>query len=149
MLYMTETSEIDFETGTVDAYSDAGLPRRADRGSKVLVALLLEDEPLISMDIEMTLGNAGFEVFNVMSCVEALAWLDRSLPDVVIVDIELRDGPCHEVVERLVENNVPFVVHSGDHPSMHENTVFARGTWLGKPSDGNELVRVTRQLLAL
>jgi DNA-binding NtrC family response regulator len=83
------------------------------------VCLLLEDEPLISMDLEMTLGAAGVDVTSVMSCEEANDWLEICRPDVVVVDIELRDGCSDKVVQRLVEDNIPFIVHSGDHPSMH------------------------------
>lgn len=89
------------------------------------VCLLLEDEPLISMDLEMTLGAAGFDVTSVMSCEEANDWLEICRPDIVVVDIELRDGRSDRVVERLVEDKVPFIVHSGDHPGMHADRVFS------------------------
>lgn len=36
------------------------------------VALLLEDEPLIAIDVELALGEAGFAVTTVASCAEAL-----------------------------------------------------------------------------
>ncbi|MET0440078.1 MAG: response regulator [Devosia sp.] len=113
----------------------------------VTTALLLEDEPLISMDLEATLADAGFDVVAMMSCSDAVTWLDGNAPDVVIVDIMLRDGSSDAVVERLIEDAVPFIVHSGDHPSMHENTPFARGTWVSKPAEGDELVRTARRLV--
>lgn len=113
----------------------------------VTTALLLEDEPLISMDLESTLANAGFDVVPMMSCADALAWLDHNAPEVVIVDIMLRDGSSESVVERLIGDSVPFIVHSGDHPSMHENTPFAHGTWVSKPAEGDELVRTARRLV--
>lgn len=112
------------------------------------VCLLLEDEPLISMDLEMTLGAAGFDVTSVMSCEEADDWLQICRPDVVVVDIELRDGCSDKVVERLIKGKIPFIVHSGDHPGMHANTVFAMGTWVNKPAAPDELVAAARTLLA-
>lgn len=111
------------------------------------VCLLLEDEPLISVDLEMTLGAAGFCVTSVMSCEEADDWLQICRPDVVIVDIELRDGRSDKVVERLLEDKIPFIVHSGDHPGMHANTVFAMGTWVSKPAAPDELVAAARALV--
>ncbi|CAN7511939.1 response regulator [Devosia sp. LjRoot3] len=110
-------------------------------------ALLLEDEPLISMDLEATLADAGFAVVPVMTCADALAWLDGHTPDVVVVDIMLRDGPSDAVVEKLIGSEIPFIVHSGDHPNMHENTPFAHGAWVPKPAQGTELVRVARELV--
>ncbi len=112
------------------------------------VCLLLEDEPLISMDLQMTLETAGFDVTSVMSCEEANDWLEICRPDVVIVDIELRDGRSDTVVERLLEDKIPFIVHSGDHPGMHADTVLAMGTWINKPAAPDELVAAARALLA-
>jgi DNA-binding response OmpR family regulator len=109
--------------------------------------LLLEDEPLIAMDLEYELREVGFDVAIVATCSDAIDWLEVCRPDVVIVDIVLRDGPCHAVVEQLVADKIPFIVHSGDHPSMHENTPFAHGTWVSKPAEGAELVRVARELV--
>jgi DNA-binding response OmpR family regulator len=110
-------------------------------------ALLLEDEPLIAMDLEMMLRAEGFDVTTVMSCVEANAWLDRHCPDVVIVDIELRDGACTEVVARLVDANIPFVVHTGAHPSFRVALPFARGAWVGKPAAPGDLIEALRAAL--
>ena len=110
-------------------------------------ALLLEDEPLICMDLETILRTEGFDVTTRMSCVEANAWLDRHRPDIVIVDIELRDGPCTEVMARLIDANIPFVVHTGDHPSFHVGTPFARGVWVGKPAAPDELIQALKAAL--
>lgn len=115
---------------------------------KVLVALLMEDEPLIALDVEATLANAGFDVTTVVSCSEALEWLDVCRPDIVIVDIILQDGPCHSVVARLVEDGIPFLVHSGDLPSMHAGTPLAAGTWLSKPVNEAAMVLVAKTLVA-
>lgn len=112
------------------------------------VALLLEDEPLIAMDLELTLQTAGFDVTTVASCADALDWLEVCRPDVVIVDIMLQDGPCHEVVARLVDDGIPFIVHSGDQPSIHADTPLAGGTWIGKPANGSEMVDAARGLVA-
>jgi DNA-binding response OmpR family regulator len=111
-------------------------------------ALLLEDEPLIAINVEMTLRDAGFDVSIVATCSDALEWLEVCRPDIVIVDIVLRDGPCHEVVEQLLTDGIPFVVHSGDHPSVHDGTPFAAGAWVNKPSEANELAATVRQLVA-
>lgn len=110
------------------------------------VALLLEDEPLISMDVEVTLEEAGFSVTTVMSCRDAEAWLNMCRPNVAIVDIELKDGLCAGVVERLIESDIPFIVHSGEHPSAYVGTPFARGVWLGKPAEPSVLANAARAL---
>lgn len=120
--------------------------RRQDRNG--LIALVLEDEPLISIDVETMLDEAGFDVVYVMSCKEAHAWLDLHCPDVVVVDIELRDGPCTAVVERLVHSSIPFIIHSGHHPDMHEDTPFMRGPWVCKPALTDALIQAARAAVA-
>lgn len=117
-------------------------------GNNQTIALLLEDEPLISMDVEQILESAGFGVSKVMSCDEADAWLDQRTPNVVIVDIVLKDGPSNRIAQRLVNGNIPFIVHSGDVPSMHQGTPFAAGGWVSKPSSPGELVETIRTMLA-
>lgn len=92
------------------------------------------------MVMETTLSIAGFDVTCVRSGKEAHAWLDQRLPDVVIVDVQLSDGKCTDVVSRLVEANIPFIVYSGDNPSSHTNTPFAHGAWVSKPCAPDELV---------
>lgn len=116
--------------------------------SNASVALLLEDEPLISIDVEETLEEAGFAVTTVMSCRDADDWLNMCRPDVAIVDIELKDGPCTRVVERLIAADVPFIVHSGEHLSTYVGTPFARGLWLSKPAEPGELADAARALIA-
>jgi DNA-binding response OmpR family regulator len=117
--------------------ANSDVARTMDR----LVVLLLEDEPLISMDLETTLVDADIEVHCAMSCEQAHAWLETHTPDVVIVDIVLRDGRCTEVVSRLLQAGIPFIVHSGSHRSDHLGTPFDLGAWLPKPSAPNALVQ--------
>lgn len=108
-------------------------------------ALLLEDEALIAMDLEMNLQAAGFEVVHLMSCTEATHWLDANRADVAIVDIQLTDGSCHGVAERLRLAGTPFIVHSGDQPHQHANTPFVHGVWLNKPSASTDLIEAVRE----
>jgi DNA-binding response OmpR family regulator len=116
--------------------------------SNLSVALLLEDEPLIALGIEDELASAGFAVTSVESCKDADAWLDAHVPDIVVVDIVLRDGQSCGVVKRLVAARIPFVVHSGDHPSQHAGTPYEKGIWVSKPSASGELAEAAKSLLA-
>jgi DNA-binding response OmpR family regulator len=107
--------------------------------------LLLEDEPLIAMSIEDDLRSAGFTITTVGSCADAFTWLAGNRPDLVIVDIELRDGPSHTVVERLLQEDIPFVVHSGDVADALRGTQYEQRVWLSKPSMPDDLIAAARQ----
>lgn len=139
MISMKELTKITQLGNPVDLQTS--VLGRGDDGLLRPVALLLEDEPLIAMDVEMTLVDAGFEVHCAISCKNADDWLDRHRPDIVIVDIVLRDGHCTEVVSRLVQAGIPFIVHSGDYPSAHTGTAFELGAWVAKPSVATALLQ--------
>lgn len=59
---------------------------------RVLVA---EDDALVAMHIEQELDGTRFDIVGAFdSCAATEAWLQGSTPDVAIIDLELRDGPC-------------------------------------------------------
>ncbi|MES0006086.1 response regulator [Mesorhizobium sp. M0062] len=106
----------------------------------VLSVVVLEDEPLIALDVEDTLCDAGFNVLAVLpSCSQALEWLQSNSPDVAVLDIELNDGSCEDIARLLYGRDIPFVVHSGSafDPRYHDR-IFQKGTWVSKPgADGD------------
>ena len=97
---------------------------------------ILEDEPLIAMEVEEGLLVAGFEIAAVLaSCVDGLKWLETNSPDAAVLDIELRDGNCAEIAALLHNRKIPFVVYSGSLPNMdHVDPVFTTGRWVCKPA---------------
>lgn len=56
-------------------------------------ALIVEDEPLVASLISSALGQAGFEARQANSVPDALRALTRFDPDLVLLDINLGDGP--------------------------------------------------------
>ena len=57
--------------------------------------LVLEDEPIIALDIEGILCDAGLEVAATLStCAAAMEWLKANTVDVALLDIDLPDGSC-------------------------------------------------------
>ena len=111
------------------------------------LALLLEDEPLIAMDVEMALEDVGYDVTTVASCSDAHVWLDNNRPEVAIIDIQLQDGSSDSVAARFVDQDIPFIVYSGDLASEFDGTVFAHGTWLPKPSGSQELEQAIKSAM--
>tara|TARA_R100000365_G_C2741744_1_gene70388 strand:+ start:1209 stop:1586 length:378 start_codon:yes stop_codon:yes gene_type:complete len=111
-----------------------------------ILVLVLEDEPLIALDMEDNFRRAGFAVGSIISsCEDATVWLKSNTPDVVVLDVELRDGACTEIAKSLVAQNIPFVVHSGT-PQTDDglDLVFQGCAWIAKPSDQEELVAAVR-----
>ena len=73
--------------------------------------MICEDESLLAIDLQMALEEAGAEVCALAaSRAEALALLETVEPDAVVLDIELNDGACVDVAERLAARAIPFIV---------------------------------------
>ena len=98
------------------------------------IVLLMEDEPLIAMDAEVALRDAGFDVVSLALCAQGEQFIQKVLPAVAVLDIQLRDGQCHPLAEQLVEADVPFVVHSVLPHAEHLDSILGRGLWLQKPA---------------
>lgn len=77
-------------------------------------ALIVEDQMLIALDLEQILEEAGLKVIaTVTSPAEALATLDRELPDVAILDVNLGDGNSEPIGHALRQRGVPFIFATG------------------------------------
>lgn len=80
-----------------------------------LVVLVLEDEPLIAMDLQFAFEDHGVEVHVATSCGEACALLETLEPDGAVLDVNLGHGAtCERVATILRSRGVPFILHTGD-----------------------------------
>jgi CheY-like chemotaxis protein len=74
--------------------------------------LVVEDEPLIAMDIEQAFKNAGARVVLTRTAREALSSIEDTL-SAVVLDHGLSDGDSSELCDLLKKRNIPFVLYSG------------------------------------
>ena len=77
---------------------------------------MLENEPLIALDIEESRVAAGSTVRLSWTRSQAMKWLDPSTPTADIIDLQLRNGPTIDVLTRLQDLGVPVVIFSGGLP---------------------------------
>lgn len=113
-------------------------------GKRVMV---VEDEFFIADDAVRDLVAAGAEVAGPYAeAGEAMAALDAGGPDLVVLDIALRDGRAFALAETLVERGVPFVFATG-----YDRTVIPRHLadvpYLQKPVDPAALADAIRDAL--
>ena len=75
--------------------------------------LVVEDEPLISLDITRQLQDAGARVFVASHLDKALGLAEN--PDLAagVLDFDLGKTDSSPVCRRLFERSIPFVFHSG------------------------------------
>lgn len=66
--------------------------------------LILEDEPLIALDLEQIVAEAGFMAVSTFTIRQnAKIWLTAHSPDVALIDIFLKDGRYSDVALALKE----------------------------------------------
>jgi len=75
--------------------------------------LIVEDEPLIAMDIAQGFKDAGAEVVTSTTLKQALVLVEHDGLAAAILDHGLIDGDSAIVRARLKEREIPFVVYSG------------------------------------
>ena len=75
--------------------------------------LIVEDEPLIALEVHAAFNAAGASIISAADSKEALRMI--SLPDLsaAVVDINLGRGDCSDVCKRLAQRGIPFVFYTG------------------------------------
>ncbi len=114
--------------------------------------LVLDDEPMIALDIGVALEDAGAEVVGPFSsAADALARLATSDPDAridgAILDIDLGDHTDDPLAGQLVAFGIPFVFHTGKWLEMAELLDAYRAPTVHKPAQPHTiLAALTREV---
>ena len=83
-----------------------------DLFSRKLV-LLVEDEPLIALNVEHHLRNAGARVITAAHLDTALSMTGHPDLSGAVIDLCLGAESATPIFQRLTDRNLPFVVHTG------------------------------------
>jgi DNA-binding response OmpR family regulator len=106
------------------------------QGRRVLV---IEDEYFIADDLKTALQAAGAEVLGPAATrQDAIALLQKSRPDIAVLDINLRGDTSFAIADELKSLRVPFLFATGyDANSIPAR--FADRTLFQKPFDPDRL----------
>jgi DNA-binding response OmpR family regulator len=75
--------------------------------------LVVEDNPLIAMDVVQGLEAAGASVSMARTLGDALTIVERPDLSAAVLDHRLNEGDASQICERLDQRNIPFVIYSG------------------------------------
>jgi DNA-binding response OmpR family regulator len=75
--------------------------------------LVVQDEPLVGLDVVDILEAAGAQAVLAKSASEAISALDRVQVTAAVLDINLGNHDCAAVCPCLRERDVPFLFHTG------------------------------------
>ena len=103
--------------------------------------LVLEDEPLIAMDLEFAFEDVGHQAVVAVNNAEARqAMADHAIAG-AILDVSLGDGEtCEPTAKLLSENNIPFVLHTGDLDRVGEPLRELDAPVLPKPQAADDVI---------
>ncbi len=117
--------------------------------------LVVDDEPMARSMLRLILVRAGFEVREAEDGKTALSEVDRSLPDLMILDIMMPGIDGFEVCERLRAdentNSLPIIMLSAktDRESVKRGLNLGANKYLTKPVGPDELTRHVREVLQI
>jgi len=117
---------------------------RAQR-SPIGQVLVVEDDALLSMDIEQALLDAGASAVQLCpSTAEALALLREHHFDAIVLDVHLSDRSDGWAIAELVDSigpRPPRIVFSTGAPQDIPTEIAELGTVLAKPYHPDDLIR--------
>lgn len=132
----------------VSQASDAGDRPAAPRSDDVAVTqaephrvLIIEDEPLLRLDLEAMVVDAGWRVSGSAGDLDtALQRIADTPTDIVLLDANLQGQPVDDICAALVARNIPFAFVSG-YPREALPRAYRQAPLLRKPVDDAALAR--------
>lgn len=120
-------------------------PSDAIRSWRVLV---VEDEPLVSLDLEFGLNDAGATVVGPAArCAAALDLIEAEPPlTAAVLDVNLGGETCEAVAQRLRQLGVPYILHTGEWQAEGELVDALDAPIVPKPASITTLVGALAEL---
>ena len=111
--------------------------------------LVAEDERIVGADLCDTVEEAGFVVEGPHRDVSsAMLAFQKHKPDIAILDVKLDDGVVYALAEKLADENVPIIFHSGLFTREEVQAKFPQATTLLKPCPPAEMIAAVNEKLA-
>ncbi len=111
--------------------------------------LILEDEPLIAMDLELAVEDTGHTAVTAIDNDEAARLIDEHEIDGAILDVSLgRNCTCKPTATALDEAGIPFILHTGDLNRVGEHLREIDAPVIAKPRPADDVVATLLNLLS-
>jgi two-component system, response regulator PdtaR len=112
------------------------------------VILVAEDEPMVAHDLCETVEEAGFIVEGPYDDASlAMAAFEKQKPDLAILDINLAGGTAYSLAEKMMEEDVPVIFHTGQATSAEVQALYPNASALAKPCPPNVILDTVQQAL--
>jgi CheY-like chemotaxis protein len=111
------------------------------------IVLLVEDEPLIMLELQEMLDDLGWNTAHLASDIDkALELAQREVLDLAILDVNVKGRTSFPVAQILAQRNVPIILATGYSTEMIlEN--YPRAVYLPKPYVTSDLAKALEQAM--
>lgn len=111
------------------------------KGADPCIILLVEDEPLVLMDLEIAAEDVGCDYLSARRLAEALALAETANVSTAVLDVNLGGGDtCLPVAAILRQRGIPFILHSGDLDRQDELVRTLGAALVAKPASAREVI---------
>ena len=110
--------------------------------------LVAEDEMIVAFDLCDTVEEAGYQVEGPHAGISsAMLAFQKEKPDLALLDISLHDGNVFPLAQKLADENVPIIFHSGRHTREEVEQHFPTATTLEKPCPPAQVIEAVNSAL--
>ncbi len=136
----------------IRALTNTYIPNKQAHGMNLIPVPLVEDEPLLALDVETALVDAGYSVVIAPTGEEALAALaSMQVPfTAIITDIRLGKGPDGWAVAKRAREliaGIPVVYMSGDSAADWTSMGVPTSVMLSKPMAMSQIIVALAHLI--
>ena len=110
------------------------------------LVLVVEDEPLIALDVAKALRTAGARVVSAGFVESGLYTTEHPALSAAVIDLHLGSGDGTIICRRLRRLGVPFIVHTG-YPAVDINNEWPDVPIIKKPARGDQIVAEVASLM--
>ena len=119
-----------------------------DKPSRSKRVLIVDDEPMIAVDLELLVLDAGYEIAGVTGRIaKALLFVESEIIDVAILDANLGGASSAPIADALSARGVPFLVLSG-YEVDHLPRALRGAHCLRKPASSAQIIETMNGMLA-
>jgi CheY-like chemotaxis protein len=105
------------------------------------IVLVVEDEPLVALNIVDLLNEFGATVLTARNVQDALALITSAKICSAILDVNLAGNDCDPICQRLSERGIPFSFYTG-YSDASVLKKWAAAPVINKPASGKRIVEV-------
>jgi ActR/RegA family two-component response regulator len=103
------------------------------------VILVVENEPLVALDVVKALRAAGARVLCAGYLESGLCTTEHPKLSATVIDLHLGDGSGTVICSRLRERGIPFVIHTG-YPPMLVAREWLDVPAISKPAQTDQII---------